>query len=263
MNTVFSQDKTITIYYFSGTGNTQIIADKIIEQFKEKGFSIKGKRIEEVGSIEVNNNEIIGIAFPVAAFSTYPFVFRFIHNLPPVKSIPLFGFSTMGGTSFGGIVGELRSILSRKGYSPVGFREFVMPPNIFVKIPEAMRKRRIERSFQKANSYVDMLISGKARWNRIPLVSRLMFVINSQMFKLTELHIHQKLLKIRVDHGMCTRCGICVTKCPARNITSNSKIIIGNKCQYCFRCVAVCPSAATFGVLSPRSLHYKAEHSHL
>jgi ferredoxin len=136
-----------------------------------------------------------------------------------------------------------------------------MPVNIFINMPEKMKRNRIHRGFFQANRFVDMLIKGKTHWRKIPLVSRFMFYFNSGLFKLAELQIHQKIFKIRIEHDKCNKCGLCVKKCPARNISLDSKVIIGNKCQYCFRCVAVCPIKATFGILSPKSLHYKAENA--
>jgi ferredoxin len=70
-------------------------------------------------------------------------------------------------------------------------------------------------------------------------------------------------LTLHLVHIFLVWCIWCIKKCPAHNITLDEKIIIGNKCQYCFRCVAVCPVMATFGVLSPKSLHYRAEYSNL
>jgi ferredoxin/flavodoxin len=263
MHTTFAPDRPVTIYYFSGTGNTQLIAERIAARFGEKGFAVTLHRIEETGTVTVTPGEIVGIGFPVAAFSLYPVVARFIDRLPSVKSVPVFGFDTMGGTSLEGIAGGLRAILLRKGFVPVAFRQFRMPPNIFVRFPEAMCRRRMERSFSRADEFVDRVVAGKTEWHRVPVVSPIMYRAMQLLFKLTELRFHQKLLKIRVDHARCTRCGTCVRKCPVPNITLADQVVIGDSCQYCLRCVAVCPARATFAILTPRSHHYRAEGARL
>jgi ferredoxin/flavodoxin len=263
MNPPLDKNQPVTIYYFSGTGNTQIVANKMAECFAEKGFSAKAVRIEDVKSITIDESEIIGIGFPIAACSTYPLVFQFIRNLPGAHRNPLFAFCTMAGISLWAIEGELKTILENKGYLPIGFHEFIMPPNIFAQIPESMRRARIERSFLHALQFVNQLIDGNSRWRKIPLLSRLMFVLCSALFKLAEMPFHQKLFKMRVENDKCNKCGICVRKCPAGNIVLTSKVMIGDRCQYCFRCVGICPATAVFGILSPKSLHYWAENARL
>jgi NAD-dependent dihydropyrimidine dehydrogenase PreA subunit/flavodoxin len=255
--------KKITIYYFSGTGNTQIISHRLLERFKEGGFDAAVKKMEAEEAIVVDKNEMIGIGFPIASFTTYPVVFEFLKKLPVVTNIPAFGFCTMGGASLWGIIDEVRSIITRKGYRPMGFSEFKMPPNIFFGLPEGMRKNRVKKGYNRADMFAQNLIDGKTEWNKKLVGSKLIFLIASGVFKLAEIKLHQKVLKIRVDRNKCNRCGLCVQKCPVQNITLTDNIVIGNKCQYCFRCVAVCPMKATFGILSPKSLHYRAENSAL
>jgi NAD-dependent dihydropyrimidine dehydrogenase PreA subunit len=169
----------------------------------------------------------------------------------------------MAGLSLWAVEGGLKAILENKGYLPIGYHEFIMPPNIFAQIPESMRRARIDRSFLQAQRFVGLLISGKSRWRKIPLLSRLMFVLCSGLFKLAEMPFHQKLFKMRVEHDKCNTCGLCARKCPAGNIVVKPEVIIGDRCQYCFRCVGICPATAVFGILSPKSLHYIAENAKL
>jgi flavodoxin/NAD-dependent dihydropyrimidine dehydrogenase PreA subunit len=259
MASTFSPDKPVQIYYFSGTGNTQLVAARIADALREKGHEVSLMRMEEASRISPDPEGVLGIGFPVAVFSTYPLVWRFIHSLPDSEGTPVFAFDTMGGTSLGGVMGRLRLILSRKGYVPAGAGEFRMPLNIFFKVSEKYIKTVTRNSLLKAGEFARNMLDGKARWPRIPVVSDLMYLSGRMLFKLTELKLHQKLLKIRTDPGKCTRCGNCVKRCPLHNIRLGESVVIGDGCQYCLRCVAVCPRAALSAILSPRSLHYKAQ----
>lgn len=253
--------KKVSIFYFSGTGNTQIIASRISKKFQEFGFESTVNIIEKTSSVSFDKDTMVGIGFPIASFVTYRVALDFIKKLPEVNGIPVFGFCTMGGASLWGIIDEVRNILDRKGYKPIGFYEFRMPLNIFIKLPEKMNKSRIEKSFKKADHFVSTLVSGKIGWNKKLIGSKLIYLTGAAIFKLADLKIHQKLLKVRVDHNRCVKCGICAEKCPVNNIQMQDKIVIGDRCQYCFRCVAVCPEEATFGIVTIKNHHYRAEGS--
>lgn len=252
-------DQKIIIYYFSGTGNTQIVARKIVETFNNKGLPATLISIENIDTIAISDNDVIGIGFPVAGFSTYPIVFNFLQKIDKVNGNYVFAFDTMGGTSLWGIMGKLKTILESKGFRTLGFREFTMPPNIFVKFPEKWRGTRIAKSYKRAEDFVDKLILGKLSWNKMPILSEVMFSLGHALFGITEYKWHQKYLKMKVNIAKCNSCGLCSSKCPVKNIYLRAKAEIGDQCQYCFRCVGICPSQAISGIASPRSLHYLAE----
>ena len=68
----------IDFYYFSGTGNTLLVVKKMAETFEKNGINVNLHKIEESNTEDVNLEHTIGIAFPVAVLSTYPFVWEFI-----------------------------------------------------------------------------------------------------------------------------------------------------------------------------------------
>ena len=72
----------ISIFYFSGTGNTWWVTQKIKEYFEEKGhtveiYSIEKKDLtwEELLPAVLKESEIIGVGFPVYG-SRIPFIMR-------------------------------------------------------------------------------------------------------------------------------------------------------------------------------------------
>jgi flavodoxin/ferredoxin len=256
-------DQNVTVYYFSGTGNTQIIARKIVETFKNKGFTATLISIEGVGRISIKDNEIIGLGFPIAGFTTYPIFFDFINKIENVNGNYVFAFDTMGGTSLWGLMGKLKTILEKKGFKTLGYREFTMPLNLLVKFPENWRRNRINKSFKRAENFVQELVKGTSKWRKIPVISEIMSKLSHELYNLTEYKWHQKLFKMKVYASKCNTCGICASKCPNKNIKISKIAEIEDHCLYCFRCVGVCPSRAISGIVSPRSLHYLAEGAHL
>lgn len=235
----------IDFYYFSGTGNTLLIVRKMQDIFQENGIKTQLYKIEESEPGQINLKHTIGIGFPVAVFSTYPFVWDFIKALPPANGTEIFMVDTMGGFS-GGIVGPMREIIANKGYKPVGAREIMMPPNIFYIQDEDTCQRKVKKGLKKAEKYALELIKGNAHWNRIPVLSDTMHLISRGALKLTGVKLNQKLFLFDVNPENCNQCGICVDLCPVHNIKMEKGKYPehGLKCEYCLRCVSFCPKKA-------------------
>lgn len=161
----------IDFYYYSGTGNTLLVVNEMTKKFSENGIKVTLHKIEDTTSIQINSKRIIGLAFPVAFQSTFPFVWKFFRNMPNGDGTPVFMVDTLMAFS-GGIVGPLKKILSQKGYTCVGACEIKMPNNWFPKKTEqAKNEEIINRGLKKANTYALELMAGKGVWKRIPFLS--------------------------------------------------------------------------------------------
>ncbi|MEN6294364.1 MAG: EFR1 family ferrodoxin [Methanobacterium sp.] len=247
--------KTIDFYFFSGTGNTLLVVKKMRDTFEKNGITVNLHKIEESNPDEVNLEHIIGLAFPVAVFSTYPLVWDFIESLPRAGGTKIFMVDTLGGTS-GGIVGPLRKIVSENGYNPVGAMEIQMPSNIFVIQDEKTNKYKVQKGLQVAEKYALDLVNEKAEWGRVPILSDAVNLFSRGTLKLTGADLHQKLFLFKVNKEKCNKCGICVGLCPTRNImiTGGNYPVHGLNCQYCLRCTSLCPKNAI-----PCSFNYKGK----
>ncbi len=109
----------VDLYYFSGTGNTYRVARKMADIFMQRGVNIALYKIEKADPAKINPNHTIGLGFPVAVQSTYPFIWKFIMGMPDANGIKVFMVDTLEAFS-GGMVGPLKRILEQKGYSPIG-----------------------------------------------------------------------------------------------------------------------------------------------
>lgn len=247
--------ETIDFYYFSGTGNTLLVVKKMQETFKENGIKVNLHKIEESNPEDVNMDHTIGIAFPVAFFSTYPFVWNFIKALPQVNGTEIFMVDTLGGFS-GGIVGPLREIVKRKGYNPIGAKEIQMPTNIFFIQDNETNETKVRKGLQEARKYALDLIDGKTEWGRVPIFSDGMYSFSTGLLKLTESNLHQKWFNFDVKKEECRKCGICAKLCPLQNINmeKNEYPERGLNCEYCLRCTSFCPRHAI-----PCKFNYKGK----
>ena len=84
------KNKQVQFFYFSGTGNTFLVVNKMREVLEELGAEVELLRLEESSPADVDLAKTIGVGFPVAILSTYPLVWNFIENLPRAQGTEIF-----------------------------------------------------------------------------------------------------------------------------------------------------------------------------
>ncbi len=248
--------ETADIYYFSGTGNTLLVARKTAETLRQHDVTVGLHRIETSKAVDVPGDGLLGIGFPVAAQGTYPCVWEFLDQLPAGNGRHVFMFDTLMMFS-GGIVGPVKKLLTAKGYVPVGAVEVIMPNNIFPrKVDEEKNERARERGMRAAETFVRDLLEGRARWGRVPVISDLMgsFSRANWVWK-----VMKGPFGLSVNVDKCSKCGLCVKLCPVDNIQVDEEKTptIGDRCNFCMRCYAFCPERA-IGHGKMKSQQYRA-----
>ena len=234
----------VEYYVFSGTGNTLLIAREVGRRLEEKGHEVNFHMIGKFNSFRMSGDSVIGLAFPIAFFSSYPLVLRFIASLPQGKGRSIFMTATMGGSALGA-EGKFRKLVRQKGYKPIGSELFVMPGNYNNGvIPEDKNQALVSAALDKAKSFADKLADGKAAWGRgIPIIPSMWYKLVSSG---RSLRFFYRMFPIMVDNSKCIKCMRCLENCPAGAIEKVGEypFINRNLCESCQRCVAFCPAHA-------------------
>ncbi len=234
--------QNVSICFFSGTGNTLLVVKKIQEALQETDRDVKILPMEKEDPPVLSAGRVLGLAFPVACFSTYPFVRNFIQRLPRADNVPVFLTVTMAACA-GGVVGAMRRILLEKGYKPVGAAAIIMPSNFHVARRNAeSEQKKIAGGLAKAANFANRLAEGRASWGRVPLISDLLFELGCSSLPWREMA--RAGAKYRADPGLCSRCGLCVRLCPVENIVMEERPLFLDHCVQCMRCYAFCPESA-------------------
>jgi len=238
--------QNIGVFYFSGTGNTKLVANLFANEFKRKGFTTKLIPIEDVLNkkltLSIGDYDLLGFGHPVHAFSAPKIFFDFLNRLPNVDDKKTFTFKTAGDPlCSGGSTSLVRKHLSKKGYKVFHENLIVMPANVMFKYDDSLIKQLYEVAVKKVKSGTKEILLGKKNLQK----NNLWLKIGTYLFNKAESSGASYFGKYLITTDSCNLCGKCIKECPTRNISiSNEKIIFGNKCTFCMRCVYICPEKA-------------------
>lgn len=233
--------KGVSLYYFSGTGNTLVVAKETQAFFKQKGYEVTLTEMSASAFREQDQSILMGFIFPVAIQSTFPNVWAFIENLPKSSGQSVFMIDTMESFS-GGVVGPMKKLLTEKGYKCIGACELKMATSMQTskrKVEEGLKKDAL--AIPSLNLFLEQLIREETKWRRVPMLSDWMRTISKKRKIWTSMSE-----KLEVNHEKCIQCGSCIKYCPMGAISYvDSRISIDHeKCIDCMRCINYCPKNA-------------------
>jgi ferredoxin len=233
-----------TIYYFSGTGNSLVLARSLAKELGEAEVISIPKALERGGIIE-NNADCVGIVYPVYALGVPLIVERFISMLKLKEQSYLFVIANYALCQGAGITRAIRAF-KRKGMNPQAGFGMIMPGNytpFYGAIPKEKQKLVFEKTNKRIVEVANMIKQRKpmrpetgfflVRW----LLWEPIAFLSAKMMQKEDKHfwVNEK----------CDSCGICKKICPVKNIDMiNGKPIWNGKCEQCFACFHWCPTEA-------------------
>ena len=241
--------KTISIVYFSGTGNTEAITRLIAGEFK-KQHKVEVIKVEDILKRKVIFDplryDLIGLGFPVYGFNAPENMFELVDSLAGIQGREFFIYSTCAGPFYLNDIAAagLKLRLRKKGAAVVYEKQFYMPANIGIKYPDELTKQLYNAASVHARYMVDDMAGGirKVREDGFfPVLLRRFFLI------------WEKLAwpQVAADfwaRKTCDLCLKCVRSCPRDNIfVKNDRIRFRFRCLACYRCVYGCPANAITG----------------
>lgn len=235
------------IFYFSGTGNSRWVAEKISKAQKEKLVFIPQALRERKNTFELEENEKIGFVFPVYSWGPPPIVLQFISRLTLLnyQSQYVFFVCTCGDDT--GLTQQVfcralaaRGVKCNAGFSVTMPNNYVLLPGFDVDTKEVERWKlaEAEPAVEAINEWVEeqsMMFhcqEGSMPWLKTKVLNPLFnrFCVSAKPFYVTD---------------ACIGCKNCEKGCPVGNVMLvDKKPVWGKSCTSCLACYHICPRQA-------------------
>ena len=229
------------LYYFTGTGNSLVVAKNLGAKLDATVISIAS--VISAESI-TSDAEVIGIIFPVYMGGLPLIIRKFVSKLTQLESKYIVAVCTYGGM-LGGTMDMLSRALQKAGGKLSVGLGVQMPGNyipMYGAKPED--KQTILFSAGEAKCAV---IAQNVLEKKVGLIEKSGPVVNfliGILYKLSASHIPSMDRKFSVDEK-CNGCGICAKVCPVNNIKiENQKPTWTHHCEQCMACLQWCPQEA-------------------
>ncbi len=264
----------ISIFYFSGTGNTWWISEKIKAIFIENGhtastYSIERKDLNWTELIPklLGESDIIGVGYPIYGSSIPKIIKNWVRNFlcksfqKEKKISSAFVFDTMAMFS-GDPPLLMRKMLKKCGFSvkqAINIRTLSNLPQMprLMTWDEKRQNEIYKKAGEKCEKLVQYILKNKKWVMRRDPFSRLI-----AGFQRLGMKYEEKIISkwFEFDFEKCNLCGLCVKYCPVNNLSiqeTDEKPLInyGSECVFCMRCFNSCPQDAIIVMKRTRDLN--------
>ena len=212
----------MTIFYFTGTGNSLFAARKITDIAGAELVSMP----QAIAEQKTYTDDSIGFVYPQYSIGLPKMVRSFIlnntFNADYFFAVDLYSFIHANA------LGEIAALI------PLNYGAYLKTPNNFILLFNPPKDPSI--MLAKAESKLENITNDIINRVDKPVKSRKSIgnatkYFGKSKFKLT---------------ANCTKCGVCIKICPASNIKLDENINFGDSCENCFACVNLCPAHAIY-----------------
>ncbi|MEY8352396.1 EFR1 family ferrodoxin [Lachnospiraceae bacterium 54-53] len=233
------------ILYFSATGNSHYVAERIARETKDEIVSLNLLMKQNKQDDLISETKPFVFVCPTYAWRLPRVVEEYIRKTVFKGSRKVYFVLTYGGET-AGASNYVKKLCQYKGWDLQGYAQVMMPDNYLILFPgvdkataEEINKKaepfinRISSDIQNGNHFSSIDETGVVSQLKSGLINSIFyrFLVNAKGFHITE--------------TKCVSCGKCVELCPLNNITlTDGKPVWGNHCTHCMACLHRCPTKA-------------------
>lgn len=238
------------IVYFSGTGGTKMIADKVKSELTLNRYDVTMFPLDLSlhNTLNIENDilekaKYLFVLYPVYSFDAPKPIYEWIEGLSLVKRKKTIVISVSGG---GDIFVNKSSrstcikALEEKGFDVFYEKMLVMPSNFAFSANDDLNMWLLKSMPSKVKKIVEEVISNKN--NRLETKKNKK---DKKSFGQKENNPLKKFGLSLYVNDVCNSCGWCANSCPRANIKmENNQPVFSDQCIMCMRCIYGCPTKA-------------------
>lgn len=230
------------IFYFSGTGNSQLAAGQIAQALGDEVVSIN-EYLKTDAAGDFHSEQPLVFVTPTYAWRMPRLVEEWIGESNFTGNGNAY-FVLTCGDSCGNAARYARQLCEKKGFQFCGLAPVVMPENYLAMFPTPNASEAdaiLERARPKTAELAAVIQSGRPfPAQKVSLVGKLESAsVNSLFYRFC---VSDK--GFWVTEG-CISCGKCVQRCPLNNVDLvDAKPVWHGNCTHCMACIGGCPVGA-------------------
>jgi len=212
----------MTIFYFTGTGNSLFAARKIADSTGAILISIP----QAIHDPKSYTDDCIGFVYPQYANGLPKMVRSFI-TTNTFKADYFFAVNLWSFIHINAL-GEIASLI------PLNYGVYLKTPMNFIFLLNSPKNptNMLKKAEARLGKIIDDITNRKSKTVKPKKrVGNATKYFGKSNFILTP---------------SCTKCGTCTKVCPANNIVLNEAVTFGDKCETCYACVNLCPAHAIY-----------------
>lgn len=230
------------IFYFSGTGNSQLAAKQIAESVGDEIVSINSLLKEEKESSFHSERPLV-FAAPTYAWRLPKVVTRWISRTRFTGNQNAYFILTCGDDC-GNASAYAQRLCEKKGFVFKGLAPVVMPENylaMFRTPDEAECRAILDKAKPTIAALAGRIKNGEPFLKKhVSFIGRLLSGPVNGLFYTFQ--VHDKGFRVS---DACVSCGKCAKRCPLNNIALvNGKPVWKGNCTHCMACIGGCPTEA-------------------
>ncbi len=242
----------MTVYYYSGTGNSLWTAKAIAEFFENS------KIINMTDDFTEEPSGVVGFVFPVHMWGVPHRVIEFVNKLNLESSTFCFAVAVNAGQVSRTLI-QFKSLLKKRGILLSLGYDIKLPSN-YIPWGGPGSKEEINMRIETSETKIENIIKeikdkAELKIEKGPLWQRIIF---TALYKLSFKQVPMMDKKFSVDDN-CNECGICENVCISNNISMKDNRPVWNQnCEQCLACIQWCPTKAI--QYGPKTINYERYH---